>query len=83
MPESHSARRGLLLLAAVLVAGATIVASAGAARTDPPAADCQPLDGGPCLLPFPNNLFTRPDPTSPTGLRLALPAGAMPINSSG
>ena len=50
---------------------------------DPAAADCQPFAGRPCLLPFPNNLFTRPDPSSPTGLRVNLPAGAMPINSSG
>jgi hypothetical protein len=83
MLASRSARRGLLLLAAALIAGAAIASSAGATKTDPPAADCQPLDGGPCLLPFPNNLFTRPDPTSPTGLRVDLPADAMPISSSG
>ncbi len=56
---------------------------ARAAAGDPPAADCQPFGGRPCLLPFPNNLFTRPDRSSRTGLRVNLPAGAMPMNTSG
>jgi hypothetical protein len=48
-----------------------------------PAADCQPLRSDPCLLPFPNNLFTRHDPSTPTGLRVHLPAAAMPVNTKG
>ncbi len=48
-----------------------------------PAADCQPFGATPCLLPFPNDLFTRPDPSAPTGLRLQLPASAMPVNKNG
>lgn len=61
---------------------------AGAARAHParaaaPAADCQPFGARACLLPFPNNLFTRPDASSPTGLRVHLPAGAMPISRNG
>ncbi len=75
---------------AVVVSGLTIAGSVATARPararaagSGPAADCQPFSGGPCLLPFPNNLFTRHDPTSQTGLRVALPAGAMPVNSSG
>jgi hypothetical protein len=34
--------------------------------------DAEPLPE----IPFPNDLATRPDPTSPTGLRLNLPTGA-------
>ncbi|MGH2881830.1 MAG: hypothetical protein ACRDPA_03845, partial [Solirubrobacteraceae bacterium] len=56
---------------------------ARAAGGDPPAADCQPFGGRPCLLPFPNNLFTRPDDSSRTGLRVNLPAGAMPMSTGG
>jgi hypothetical protein len=48
-----------------------------------PAADCQPFSGKPCLLPFPDNLFTRRDRSTPTGLRLHLPASAMPVNAQG
>ena len=79
------------LLAGLVVSGLTLGGSVATARPvparatvgDPPAADCQPFAGRPCLLPLPNNLFTRPDPSSQTGLRVNLPAGAMPINSSG
>ncbi len=49
----------------------------------PPGADCQPFATRPCLLPFPNNLFTRPDRTTPTGVRVHLPANAMPVNTKG
>jgi hypothetical protein len=54
--------------------------TAAAAR---PAAVCQPFQSRPCLFPFPSNLFTRRDPGSHTGLRLKLPAGAMPVNQLG
>ena len=57
--------------------------SAGAARATRTAVDCQPFSGTPCLLPFPNNLFTKTDRSTPTGLRLRLPAGAMPVNTKG
>jgi hypothetical protein len=64
------------------VATATPV-PARAAGGDPPGADCQPFGGRPCLLPFPNDLFTTRDRSSATGLRVSLPAGAMPINTNG
>jgi hypothetical protein len=78
-------------LVAVLVSGLAIAGSvatatpvrARAATGGPPAADCQPFGGRPCLLPFPSNLFTRPDHSSKTGLRVNLPAGAMPISAAG
>jgi hypothetical protein len=44
------------------------------------AADCQPYGASACLLPFPNDLFTRPDSSTPTGLRVHLPASAMPAD---
>jgi hypothetical protein len=84
-------RRMWLSLATTVAAGLVLggsVAPAGAVPArgtagDPPAADCQPFAGRPCLLPFPNNLFTAPDRSSPTGLRVHLPAGAMPVNRTG
>ena len=63
-----------------LLAG-LIGASSAVAAT--PAADCQPYAEQPCLLPFPNNLMTRVDRTSATGLRVHLPAAAMPVNKKG
>src|SRR3954447_14461528 len=35
-------------------------------------AGCAPIDPSACLLPWPNDHFTRHDASSPTGLRLAL-----------
>jgi hypothetical protein len=49
----------------------------------PIAADCQPFSGRPCLLPFPDDLFTRADRSTPTGRRVNLPVAAMPVNTHG
>jgi hypothetical protein len=81
-------RSKLAALAAVVAtlsgaSAAVLSASAGAARNAKPTADCQPFSKRPCLLPFPNNLFTRRDHSTPTGLRVNLPARAMPINTHG
>jgi hypothetical protein len=70
------------LIAAVAVVLAALGALAGEASAKP-AADCQPFTGKPCLFPFPNNLFTGKDRASHTGLRLRLPANAMPRNTAG
>ncbi len=82
---------GGLLLAGVLATLLTPAAGAARARrpaaeaagSPKPAADCQPFSKRPCLLPFPNDLFTKRDRSTPTGIRLNLPAGAMPVNASG
>ena len=73
---------GGLVLAGSVASASSVRVKARAAGADP-AAGCQPFGGRPCLLPFPNNLYTRPDRSSQTGLRVNLPAGAMPINASG
>lgn len=73
-------------LAMLVLAGSVAPAGAVPARSasgGAPAADCQPFGSRACLLPFPNDQFTRPDRSSPTGLRVHLPQGAMPINTSG
>ncbi|MHB8671324.1 MAG: hypothetical protein ACYDAD_12370, partial [Acidimicrobiales bacterium] len=44
---------------------------------------CDPIDPHACLLPFPNDYFTRADPTTATGLRLDLSPLAMPRNVEG
>ncbi|PWU25492.1 MAG: hypothetical protein C5B48_01000, partial [Candidatus Rokuibacteriota bacterium] len=72
-------KRALGTLGACLVLG--MIAAAPAATAASPAAGCQPFVE-PCLLPFPNNLFTKPDATSATGLRVDLPQAAMPSNTN-
>ncbi len=75
-------RRIRLPLAAVGAVAVALV-GAGSAAAAKPAADCQPYGATPCLLPFPNNLLTKVDHTTPTGLRVHLPAAAMPVNQAG
>ncbi len=51
--------------------------------TEPRPVACDDTDTAACLLPWPNDRFTRPDPDTPTQLRLDLPADGMPINARG
>jgi hypothetical protein len=44
---------------------------------------CDPLDPAHCLLPWPNDHFTRRDPTGDTGRRLDLARESMPRNRAG
>ena len=46
-------------------------------------AACDPLDPAQCLLPYPNDWFTKPDPASATGRRLDLTLAGMPRNAEG
>ena len=67
-------RAGVLIGAVV---AAFLLVPAGAAFA------CDPLDPAACLYPWPNDHFTRADPTSPTGKRLALRDEWMPKNRLG
>jgi hypothetical protein len=78
----QAAREARSLTALVVLLSVALLATPAAAVAATPAADCQPF-AEPCLLPFPNNLFTKPDPTSATGLRVDLPQAAMPANTNG
>ena len=42
----------------------------------------QPKEGM-CMLPFPSDFYTVPDPASPTGKRISFSEGGMPENGSG
>ena len=45
--------------------------------------DCDWFDTSQCLFPFPSSLFESDDAATETGRRLDIPAGAMPVNTSG
>lgn len=47
------------------------------------ALECDPLDDHACLLPWPNDAFTRRDPSSVTGRRLDIAPTSTPRNTSG
>ena len=60
-----------------------LTAAAPAAAQSLPQAGCDPLDPAVCLQPWPNDFFTRPDASTPTGKRLNLQLTAMPRNVAG
>src|SRR4051812_5701213 len=72
-----------LLVAAALVAAAALPSSALAATANPKGKGCDRLDDAACLLPFPNNAFTKTDKRSATGRRLHFRASQMPRNKDG
>ena len=62
--------------------GAT--ATRPAPASEPPGtATCDDTDPTACLLPWPNDQFTRADPSTPTGRRVDLPVDGTPVNADG
>jgi hypothetical protein len=47
------------------------------------APECNALGSTGCVLPWPSAVYQRADSTSPTGVRLDLPIGALPVNFDG
>src|SRR5215210_4720848 len=70
----------LLAAAALLV---LVPGAAQAATADPAGPGCDRLDDAACLLPFPNDRFTRPDARTDTGRRLAFRSWQTPRNAQG
>ncbi len=65
-------------------AGGTPPSGGQGAQTQlPDALGCDSLDPAVCLYPFPNDYFTRSDPTSATGRRVNLSPLAVPRNVAG
>jgi hypothetical protein len=64
--------------AVLLFAVAATASPAGARALLPSRGLCDSLDSALCLLPFPNDRFTRPDPDTDTGLRVNISALEMP-----
>ena len=68
---------------AVVAMGLVAIPSSATARAPRGAANCKPYGDTPCLLPFPNDLYTKRDKHSKTGLGVHLPQAAMPTNQAG
>jgi hypothetical protein len=49
----------------------------------PAGAACDPIDPSACMLPFPNDFFTKADSSTPTGRRVAFDIASMPRNVAG
>ncbi|WNI32548.1 hypothetical protein [Streptomyces sp. ITFR-6] len=72
------------LLAAALGAAALLAPPAHAAPAGhAPGGGCDPLAPAECLLPFPNDWYTRPDPGSGTGRRVAFDTAVLPRPATG
>jgi len=68
----------------VALAGLLLLALAPSASARPAATACDAFASRACLMPFPNDMnLTVRDKKSPTGVRVHLPAKAMPANKSG
>ncbi len=66
------------------LAGLLLLALAPSASARPAATACDAFASRACLMPFPNDMnLTVRDKKSPTGVRVHLPAKAMPANKSG
>lgn len=68
--------RPVLVLPVVLLLTLVAVPAAGAAS-------CDPLDARSCLLPWPNDYYTKADKRMPTGRRLNLSSSNLPKNAKG
>lgn len=75
---THGRRVAGALIGALAVIVAGVVAAPAIAASG---ANCQPFSSTPCLLPFPNDLYTVKDSSTPTGVRVHLPQAAMPTNT--
>jgi len=78
--------RGTALLAALSVLVLAPAANAAPPEQQEPlpnATGCDAIDTFACLLPFPNDLYTRRDPGTKTGRRVDLSLLAMPRNVAG
>ncbi|GAA1366728.1 hypothetical protein [Streptomyces beijiangensis] len=77
--------RLLTVPAAALGAAAALLSPTASQAVGPPAAvrGCDPLAPAECLLPFPNDWFTRADPSTPTGRRVAFTPATLPRNAAG
>jgi hypothetical protein len=71
-------RRNRILPVLVLCALALVIPASASA-----ASGCDPLDPSACLLPWPDDYYTVPDASTPTGRRLNLTVNEMPKNKYG
>jgi hypothetical protein len=86
MAEVGSVRAKARWFGALAVVTGVMLASVGSASAGVVATngiDCKLFASKPCLVPFPNNLYTKKDKKTVTGRRVHLPQGAMPVGTGG
>jgi hypothetical protein len=78
----HPGRLARTAALVVGAGGALLITGVQSASASTVGAGCQPYQHNGCLFPFPDNRLTVKDKQSVTGLRLKLPASAMPTNAN-
>ncbi|HZV49091.1 MAG TPA: hypothetical protein VFD49_04930 [Candidatus Dormibacteraeota bacterium] len=74
----------VVVTCALALAGSLSGSAVGARAAGPPRPPvCDVLDPTSCLLPFPDDFYTVPDRSTPTGRRVAFPVPSMPVNAAG
>ena len=63
--------------------GSSTMATTRPATQPPGTGACDDIDPSSCLLPWPNDRFTRADRSTTTGRRVDLPADGMPASAAG
>ena len=76
-------RRALRFTLAVSAVAVAALAGCGGDDGTPVPAECNPLGSSGCALPWPSSIYQKADATSPTGVRLDVPLGALPGNVDG
>ncbi|HXW33515.1 MAG TPA: hypothetical protein VEJ87_02985 [Acidimicrobiales bacterium] len=87
----YQSSRTLYGLFTLLLLGGSALAACSSQSTGPsPAfweatrqAPCDGLDTTACMLPFPDDYYTRPDPTDPTHVVVQIPPNALPRTTKG
>src|ERR1700740_985696 len=77
--KSHAFR--VAAIAAALVAASATSSAAAEVPIEPKCEFISSPNTSECMLPFPDDYYTRADPTSPTGRRIDFRETAMPKNS--
>jgi hypothetical protein len=66
----------------LLACACASLAACGSKELSTPA-ECNPLGGLACVLPWPSSIYEKADATSPSGVRLDLAAGSLPKSDRG
>jgi hypothetical protein len=86
-PDTSTTTAGMTTSASTTASGTSTTGPGTDTDVEPevawPTLDCDPLVPAYCAFPFPSNVFTAADATTPTGRRLALAQATMPGTRGG
>jgi hypothetical protein len=78
MSATYNMRARFVVMVPGLLSFAAACGGGGKGLETP--AQCNPLGGANCVAPWPSSIYEVDDASTPTGRRLAIPDGALPVN---